>query len=367
MASDRLIINLSFLTQRPTGHTVTAQNIVPHLKKLDPIVLISAAALPDWQTQHPELTLLAVPGNLNPDYGPKGHLRRLLWTQFQLPRQYRKQSGGLLFSPIPEIPLWSKVPSVVELYDFIPQRFFKKGTPLYRYFKYYIPKVLHQAKHILCISEATANDAMKFCGIEAKKLSVIPLAYDNTNFRFLNLPTQNYVLYLGRPDIYKNVDRAIRAFAKLPNHQDYEFWIAGPNDSRYTPILEGLAWDLGVKLKVLDYIAYRELPVIISHAIALVFPTLWEGFGLPILEAMACGTPVITSNVSSIPEVAGDAAILVDPTNVDEIADAIASVVNRSELRQDLRSRGLERVKQFNWATTGQMTADVLQRYMRPV
>lgn len=123
-----------------------------------------------------------------------------------------------------------------------------------------------------------------------------------------------------------------------------------------------MAWDLGIKIKILDYVDYKELPVLINHAIVLVFPSLWEGFGLPILEAMACGTPVITSNVSSMPEVAGDAAILVDPTNVSAIASAIASIIADTSLRNDLRSRGLHRAKQFSWATTGQQTADVLKQ-----
>ncbi len=366
--SDRLIINLSFLTQRPTGHTVYAQNVIPHLKNLNPTIFISEAALPDWKTNHPELDLQRAPSNLNPDYGKNGHIRRLLWTQFRLPkhckqRSGKNRSGHLLFSPIPEIPLYSRIPSIVTLYDFIPYRFFKPRTPLYRYYQHYIPRVLNQCKHIITISEATANDAMEFCGIAANKISVIPLAYDDKNFRFLDLPTQNYVLYLGRPDIYKNLDRALRAFAQVPNHQEYEFWIAGPNDPRYTPVIEAIAWDLGIKIKILDYVPYRELPILINHAIALVFPSLWEGFGLPILEAMACGTPVITSNTSSMPEVAGDAAILVDPTNVGEIASAIGSVINSNEIRKDLRDRGLQRAKHFSWNTTGAQTAAVITEY----
>ncbi len=362
MTIDRLVINLSHLSQRPTGHTVYAQNVIPHLRSLSPTILIGEAALPEWKLAHPDLDLQPAPANINPDYGTKGHVRRLLWTQFQLSRQARKYQASLLFSPIPEIPLWSRTSSVITLYDFIPYRYLKSKTLLFKYYRYFIPLVLKQSKHIICISEATANDAMEFCGIDAKKMTVIPLAYDRQNFRFLDLPTQNYVLYLGRSDPYKNLDRALRAFAQIPNYQDYEFWIAGPDDPRYTPTIEGLAWDLGIKLKILSYVDYKELPVLINHAIALVFPSLWEGFGLTILEAMACGTPVITSSVSSMPEVAGDAAILVDPTNVGEIARAIADVIADSSLRNDLRSRGLQRAKLFSWARTGQLTANVLER-----
>jgi len=361
--TDRLIINLSFLTQRPTGHTVYAQNVVPYLRSLSPVVLMSDVACPDWETHHPDLDLKPIPGNLNPDYGSRGHARRLFWTQFGLPKHCRQHSGRLLFSPIPELPLWSRIPSIVTLYDFIPFRFFKPRSPLFQYYRHYIPRVLRQAQHILCISQATADDAIEFCNIPAGKITITPLGYDADNFRFLDLPTQNYVLYVGRPDPYKNLHRALTAFSQSPNSEDTEFWIAGPADPRYTPAIEDLAWNLGIKIKLLNYVAYRELPVLMNHAIALVFPSLWEGFGLPILEAMACGTPVITSNSSSMPEVAGEAAILVDPMNVSEIASAIGSIIRDKTLRQQLRDRGLEQVRKFSWKKTGLLTAEVLKQY----
>ncbi|MFM6278275.1 MAG: glycosyltransferase, partial [Dolichospermum sp.] len=135
----------------------------------------------------------------------------------------------------------------------------------------------------------------------------IPLGYDPCHFQFLNLPTKNYFLYIGRQDPYKNLQRLITAFSALPNRNNYELWLVGPSDKRYTPLLEKQVKELEINhlVKFLNYVPYNELPIIINQAIALVFPTLWEGFGLPVLEAMACGTPVITSNISSLPEVAG--------------------------------------------------------------
>ena len=358
--NDRLIINLSVLMKRPTGHSVYINQLIPKLQNLNPALLINEAMQADWHDRYPELDLHPVPDNLNPNHGSLGYLRRLVWTQFRLPTRVKKLKGSLLFSPIPELPLGSKIPAVVTLYDFIPLRFLGSRSPLYQYYRHYVPRVLKQAKQIICISESTANDAMKFCAIPATKLTVIPLGYDDRTFRFLDLPTQSYVLYIGRINPYKNLRRAIQAFAKSPHHDEFEFWIAGPSDPHYTPQLEGLAWDLGVRLRVLNYVPYRELPVIINHAIALIFPSQWEGFGLPILEAMACGTPVITSNVSSMPEVAGDAAILVDPMNIDEMASAIESVMTDALLRQQLRDRGLKRANDFSWNKTALMTKALL-------
>ncbi|MGV0103352.1 hypothetical protein NSTCB13_01946 [Nostoc sp. DSM 114160] len=124
--------------------------------------------------------------------------------------------------------------------------------------------------------------------------------------------------------------------------------------------------ELGVtnQVKFLDYVPYSELPKIINQAIALVFPSLWEGFGLPVLEAMACGTPVITSNLSSLPEVAGDAAILVNPYNTGEITEAMQAIATNSELRSRLSRQGITHSQQFSWEKTAKATVEVLSRYI---
>ncbi len=356
--SHQLLINLSFLADKPTGHTVYASNLLPHLRGLDPILLTS-------QT-FPGDRCYPIPTNLTPDRGGRGHLSRLLWTQFKLPNLYKTLKGSLLFSPIPEAPLLTELRHVVTLHDLIPLRFPKRFSPRTPYFNYYIPQVLSQAEQIICDSHATAQDAMSFFNISAKKITVIPLAYDAEHFRCLNLPTQNYFLYLGRHDAYKNLERAIEAFSRLPDRSSYEFLIAGPFDNRYTPDLVDQVTQLGMtdQVKFLSYVSYKELPILLNQAIALVFPSLWEGFGLPILEAMACGTPVITSNLSSMPEVAGEAALLIDPYDVGAIADAMHQISRDSRLRSQLRQLSLEQAHQFSWAKTAAATAEILSQYL---
>ncbi|MEB3294968.1 MAG: glycosyltransferase family 1 protein [Synechococcales bacterium] len=363
--SEQLIINLSFLMTQPTGHSIYARNIIPALRSFQPKLLVSEAALPQFPDHFVDHSdYIAIPGNMNPDHGSKGHLRRLLWTQFRLPARHRQLRGSLLFTPIPEMPLWSRIPSVVTLHDLIPLRFPRKRSPLTTYARYYVPQVLKQAKHVICDSEATAQDAIDFYKIPASKLTSVPLAHDASHFRFLDLPTQNYFLYIGRCDPHKNLQRAIAAFAQLPQHSDYEFWIAGTPDPRYTPMLEAEAWDLGVQVRFLNYVAYDDLPRLINQAIAVVFPSLWEGFGLPVLEAMACGTPVITSNLSSLPEVAGEAALLVDPYNVNAIAEAMQMIVEQPQVRSQLRFQGLQQAKQFSWEKTGMAIGEILKSYL---
>lgn len=356
--SNQLLINLSFLFSKPTGITTYATNLVPYLKSLNP-TLLTAQTFDNY-------SCYPIPGNLTPDQGTKGHFQRLLWTQLSLPQIYHQLKSRLLFSPVPEAPLYSKCRSVVMVHDLIPLRFPRRFSPLTSYFRYYLPQVLTQAQHIICNSAATAKDITDFFHISAEKITSIPLAYDADYFHFLNLPTRNYFLYIGRHDPYKNLQRLIDAFAALPSCQDYELWLAGSADQRYTPFLVAQAEQLGVthQVKFLEYVPYAELPILLNQAMALVFPSLWEGFGLPVLEAMACGTPVITSNLSSLPEVAGNTALLVNPYNVGEIAQAMQAVTADSTLRERLCQDSLTRASQFSWARTGQATAKVLQQYL---
>ncbi len=352
------LVNLSVLFDKPTGITTYANSVYPYLQPLDPTLLI-ANPVPDSRCH-------IIPKNLSPASGSPGHLRRLLWTQFRLPSLYRQLKGSLVFSPVPEAPLYTSCRYAVMVHDLIPLRFpeiFEK-SPLRYYFRYYVPQVVRQADLVVCNSETTARDICDFWGIPAHKVMPIPLACDRDHFRPLNLPPYQgrpYFLYIGRPDPYKNLKRLISAFATLG--KNCELWIAGSSDARYTPKLQEQVKTLNIegRVKFLEYIAYDKLPILLNQAIALVFPTLWEGFGIPVLEAMACGTPVITSNCSSLPEVAGDAAVLVDPYNTQELTAALCLLIDDASLRSQLKTLGLQRVRQFSWQNTGQQTVEVLQ------
>jgi glycosyltransferase involved in cell wall biosynthesis len=355
------LVNLAVVFSKPTGISNYARNLFLYLKKLNPTLLTTQ--------KYSEFSCHLIPDNLTPDRGTKGHFDRLVWTQFHLPQIYKKLQSNLLFSPVPEAPIYTDCRFIVMVHDLIPLRFPKRFSPLTPYFRYYIPQVLDRAEHIICNSVATAKDIADFYGIASTKITPILLAYDANHFRKLNMPSNDeqppYFLYLGRHDPYKNLHRLIDAFAKIPD-RDCQLWLAGPPDKRYTPKLQAQVEELGLgdRVKFLDYVSYKQLPSLLNRALALVFPSLWEGFGLPVLEAMACGIPVITSNLSSLPEVAGDAALLIDPYNVEEIAAAMASVAEDSGLRSRLSTLSLERASQFSWAKTGRATVEVLQRYL---
>lgn len=359
----RLLLNLSFLLSHSAGLATYARNLFPLLQSLEPTLLTSQKIA--------GFACYSVPSNLTEAGGTKGHLRRLIWTQLQLPQIYQKLNASLLFSPIPEAPIYSQCRSIVTVHDLIPLRFPRSFSPLTLYYRHYLPLVLQQTEHIICDSQATARDLVDFLKIPAAKITPILLAHDANNFRPLSLSgTGNnpppYFIYLGRQDPHKNLTRLIEAFANLTNCLDCELWIVGSPDRRYTPKLQAQAKELGVgkRVKFINYVAYEKLPVLLSQALALVFPSLWEGFGFPVLEAMACGTPVITSNVSSLPEVAGEAALLVNPENTAEMTAAMAAIAKDAQLRSHLSRCSLERASKFSWKKTAEETQSLLQSFL---
>jgi glycosyltransferase involved in cell wall biosynthesis len=364
-----LVVNLAFVGKKPTGLATYAINLIPHLDLPNLTLLASQSFLPrlaDSGLDHP---YYEVPADLTYEQGKLGHFRRLAWTQLALPRICRNLKADLLFAPVPELPLGLSCAAVVMVHDLIPLRFPRLTSPLTHYFRYYVPQVLQQARHVICNSEATARDIVDFFQVPASKITPIPLAHDAQHFHpypAANTSTPPYFFYVGRHDPYKNLHRMISGFASLAGDlPDYEFWIAGAADPRFTPSLQAQASELGIaeRVKFLDYVSYAELPILLSQAVALVYPSLWEGFGFPVLEAMACGTAVITSNLSSLPEVAGDAAILVNPYSDAEIAAAMRQVSD-PETRTQLEAGGLGRASQFSWSKTGQATSRVLQSFI---
>ena len=358
--SDSLLINLAVLFDKPTGIATYAQNIIQSLKTLNP-TLLSARSFAGFKRY-------AIASDLTPEQGTRGHLKRLLWTQFELPQIYRQLKADLIYSPIPEAPLSSRSRYIVMAHDLIPLRFPRRASALTNYFRYVVPLVLQQAEHIICNSQATARDLSDFYGIAADKITPILLGYDAANFYPRQISAyfdRPYFLYLGRQDPYKNLTGLIDAFAAIP-HRDYYLAIAGARDPRFTPQLQqqALALGIGDRVKWLDYLDYRELPVIMSGAVALVFPTFWEGFGLPVLESMACGTPVITSNLASLPEITGDAAVLVDPYDPAAITSAMLDLALDENWRSQLSQSSLCQAQKFSWSKTGKATKEVLQQYL---
>ena len=256
---------------------------------------------------------------------------------------------------------------------------------------------LRAARHVIAISEFTRRDFMAEFGLQPEQITAIPLAADPVfqpqppeaiaavRARY-DLP-ERFVLYLGSNKPHKNLTRLVEAWQMADGGwqiANCKLVIAGAWDERY-PEARELANSSGAKASPgndqfpvsgfqlpawLGPMSEADLPALYSAATAFVFPSLYEGFGLPVLEAMACGTPVICSNTSSLPEVAGDpsagsgpsAALLIDPLDTASLADAIRRVLTDEDLRTELRRRGLARAAHFTWQQTAAATLAIYRQ-----
>ena len=224
------------------------------------------------------------------------------------------------------------------------------------------------ADALIAISQATATDVQQFSGVSASHIRVIPHGVSPMFTPQAATPQawSRYLLYVGTLQPRKNLLRLISAFAQAQCHPDTQLLIAGRAGWLSEP-LQAHAEACGVAARVhfLGFVPDDQLPGLLASARAFVFPSLYEGFGMPVLEAMASGVPVITSTTSALPEVAGDAAMLVDATDVDAIAAALTLIDGDDAVHADYVVRGLQRVPHFTWQRCAQATLAVLCEHER--
>jgi len=249
--------------------------------------------------------------------------------------------------------LSSRMPAAITIHDLTHLHFYSKLHKIY--FSEIIKRLLKNIQIIFTVSHFTKNEILKWSQIEESKVIVIPNGVDE---QFSQIGEKAkfeypYILYIGNRRGYKNIFRLMLGFSQSGLIEDGFFLaLSGDRDSEMID-LERRA---GIENKVyyLGKIPESSLPAVYRGAQALAFPSLYEGFGLPIVEAMACGTPVLTSNTSSMPEVAGGASLLVDPYSVREIADGLTLISKNTALREDLIGKGIERAKDYSWKITSE-------------
>ncbi len=240
-----------------------------------------------------------------------------------------------------------------------------------------LPRALRNADMVLTDSDHSRRDLMRYLALPDANLQVIPLGVDP---RFQPLAdgevrravlsrygiTRPYLLYLGGINARKNIAQLFTAYARIrKRHPDLLLVVGGKRQWRTGEIDAAFRrLDLASHVHFTGYVADADLPALYSAAELFVFPSLYEGFGLPPLEAMACGTPVVTSNVSSLPEAVGDAALTVDPYDVGELVLAIDRLLTDEMLRADLRRRGMERASRFTWARTARETLAIYEQVL---
>ncbi|MFD3158296.1 glycosyltransferase family 4 protein [Haloimpatiens sp. FM7330] len=243
-----------------------------------------------------------------------------------------------------------------------------------------MPYIIENCDGLLTVSEYSKKDILKFFPIDPNKIFVTPLAankrykpLDKERCKFVIRKHYNinkpFILYLGGFSNRKNVKSLIEAFSKIYNklNEEYLLVILGSYRSEGKPLLK-LCDKLNINSNVCftGFVPDKFLPVFYNACDVFVYPSLYEGFGLPPLEAMSCGTPVITSNTTSIPEVVGDSSVLINPLNITELSNAMTNVLCNDNLKKELRIKGLKRCKLFSWKKTAQNTLNAYKKIVNP-
>jgi glycosyltransferase involved in cell wall biosynthesis len=301
-------------------------------------------------------------------------IRRVLYEHILLPRLVKKSGVDVLFSPgnagIPVKNCAQVVCIQSMLYSLMPA---ETGWFRVQYFKRIVPWSVRHADMVIAVSQDTRERIMAATGVCGEKVRLIHEGVDSAMQR----PEQaqidaelsshgldaGYILFVSTLKPYKNADKLIRAVARVKQArgQICPVIMIGRDPLGLQPGLKALAEDLNVAedIRFLGRIDHHRLPCLYGGASMFVFPSAIETFGLPVLEAMACGTPVIGSNCTAVPEIVGDAGIVVDPTDIGEMASAIGQLLDSGELRSDMRAKGLQHVKSFTWERAAQETHDV--------
>jgi glycosyltransferase involved in cell wall biosynthesis len=251
---------------------------------------------------------------------------------------------------------------VVIVHDLIPY-IFRQHKHKHKFFVYRIlPYILKKMKLIVAVSLCTKMDLMKILHIEGHKIKVIYEAVDkNVEFYskqnidaveklfFDNLKIKKFILFVGSNDKRKNLLNVLKSFDIVCEKiSDLNLLVVGLSTKKDLDVYQNSILNLD-KIKFLGHIDVKDMVILYKNALAFIFPTLYEGFGLPPLEAMSCGCPVVVSDRGSLPEVCGDAAVYVDPYDIKSIADGIIKVLNNKNLRQELINKGFKQVKKFSW------------------
>ena len=298
---------------------------------------------------------------------------RLLWLQSALRVRARINGLGMILNTVPEGILGSPIPQVTVVHDLLPLRFPPEYPRQQYYFRLLVPRILGESRIVAADSESTRRDIIQNYGLPAGKVRVIHPGYDPRVYFHNGLdpsPRQHqdpYLLYVGNLLPHKNVLRLLDAVAILRRRHRCRLIIRGEGRPVYERALRERVktLELDEVVTFLGYMTDRALRELYTGAACLVLPSLGEGFGLPILEAMACGTPVVTASTSSLPEVAGDAALTVDPHDAIGLADAMYRVLTDRDLRADLCRRGLERAARFSWQRPAEQVSCLLEEVVR--
>ena len=319
--------------------------------------------------------LSGLPGSFQVHSAPGAPVQRILWEQSVLPAVLKRKKIDLYHGPAFIAPLLKTCPQIVTIHDasfrLTPER---HSLPRRVFYRHIVPSIMRASDGIIAVSRSAKSDLLDVARVPQEKISVIPLGVD-TQFQPVHDPhrleqlrykyslPRDFILYVGMIEPRKNLDTLVDAYLADSLSTRFDLVLAGGLGWNYSGLLQKIhASGAAHCIRLLGYIPDSDLPALYTAASAFAYPSLYEGFGLPVLEAMACGTPVVTSSVSSLPEVAGTAALLTDPHDHGALASALRALLSNHNLRAELSARGLQRARSFTWEQTARKTLALYNR-----
>ncbi len=307
-----------------------------------------------------------------PLYTRDDQLWKYLWERILLPRAAQKDRVDIFWTPYHSAGRFRDIPHIMTVHDVIhhtdPRYVFNRRRAWYMR---QTDLAARTADHIITVSKTSKADITHYLDIPSERITVIPHGPPELSNTVPNPPVSYpYILYVGGFDVRKNVPTLLQSFANLRKHNpELTSKLILPGDLPDSPLISPILTEID-RLNLHEHVYFpgiiseQELAAYLYGAQVLVYPSLYEGFGLPILEAMQAGTPVITSQFGAMAEVAGNAAELTDTRSSETLTTSLKNVLSDSTYQAELSQRGLERVKDFNWDRAGQATAELLQTYL---
>lgn len=378
----RVAINGWFWTQPSTGSGQTVRYLVPALVEQDPSLEI-VLVVPTWMFSKQEANTL--PERVSTRLAPcrPGNLGKLWFEQSTFPRICRQIGADLAHVPYFASPLNPALPSLVTVHDLIPLVMPQyRGSALVRLYTSLVASAARRAHLVLTDSQASKRDILAHLKVPDHRVRVVYLA-PAPHYRRFDNPAQletvrhkyalpdTFVLWLSGFDVRKNAKALLHAYTWVYSAlgDDYPLVMAGKlpaRDTLFFPDPRRIATELGISEAVHfpGWVDEADKPGLYNAATVFAFPSRYEGFGLPILEAMACGTPVVTSNAASLPELAGAAAFQIHPDDSRRLAAAIIALCVQEDLREEMREKGLTQASQFTWEKTACQTLVAYQHVL---
>ncbi len=296
---------------------------------------------------------------------------RTVWTQARLPLHLLRRRYDLLHLPDHKLPFWVPCRTVVTILDLAYLKFPESFTPMHRErLNWFTRDAVMRATHAITISHSTRNDVCDLLGVPPEKVSAVQLAVDHERFRPDVPPARRpvpFILSVGALQPRKNFQFLIRAFKKLCGRRKdpIELIIVGQRGWMWEPIEEEAAEGPHAgRIHLRGYVPEEELASLYAGAALVAMPSLYEGFGLPLLEAMACGAPVIASDVSSFPEVLGNAGVMLRPDDEDAWVETMGLLLDDEEQRGRMRAQSIARANMFTWERTARETLAVYRKVL---